>query len=281
MRIAIFGNKSSTEELILHLIAKERAPAAVITVRPGDVLARNISGYSSRLVEIAQQNGIKVLQVNDYSLKSSDFLDLVREEEFDLGIVTGWQRLIPKAVLQSFAIGVFGWHGSCFPFPNGRGRSPLNWSIRLGGNRIYHNFFRYDEGADTGRLYETFEFSIEPEDYIQDLQLKALAHIKSSSFKLIHELEENGSVDLAPQPAGVAVEFPKITPEDGRLQQDRHTVEQAINIIRASSRPFPGAFVYVDGVKIVIWRAEVLQDESSELPRIDFTDGVIVLTDYE
>ena len=73
--------------------------------------------------------------------KSNKDKNFFRTKAFDIGLCTSWQRIIPKDVLSCFRFGVFGWHGSGFEFPNGRGRSPINWSIRLGLNSIFHNCF--------------------------------------------------------------------------------------------------------------------------------------------
>ena len=281
MRIAIFGNKTSTEDLIVYLAEKNIPLTALITFQAGKSGEKAIAGYSSKLKYVANEKNIKLIEVNDYALKSKEVKNKIINEKFELGLVTGWQRLIPLDILKSFSIGVFGWHGSFVRFPNGRGRSPLNWSIRLGASKIYHNFFKYDEGADTGGLYETFEFAIDQSDYISDVQAKALSHMKVSAFKLIQNCLSDNPIRLLKQPSGVSIEFPKITPADGLLQPGCHTVDQALNIIRSSSRPFPGAFLEINGKKIVVWRASADKDSNIEAKRIEFVDGPLFLTDYE
>jgi len=282
MRVAVFGNKTSTKELIVYLAEKNMPIKALITFKAGKSEENAISGYSLSLRNIAQEKGIELIEVDDYSLKSEELQKKIIDQKFDLGLVTGWQRLIPLNILKSFSFGVFGWHGSFLKFPNGRGRSPLNWSLRLGEKVIYHNFFQYDEGADTGGLYETYKFAIEPSDYISDVQGKALSHMKTSALKLIQNYLCDKPMKLLQQPKGVAIEFPKINPTDGLLQPTCHTVDQALNIIRSSSRPFPGAFLGEKGCKkIIVWRASKDADSHSKTKRIDFIDGPLFLTDYE
>lgn len=281
MKIAIFGNKTSTEKLIHYLVENHIQIQALIVYQAKSEDVINISGFSSALNKTATKNKIPLIEVDEYALNSDESQEKIIGGNFDLGIVTGWQRLIPTSVLQSFSIGVFGWHGSFLQFPNGRGRSPLNWSIRLGQNEIYHNLFKYDGGADTGDVYETVRFSIEPCDYIADLQSKALAHIKSSSLRLIKDCISSRPLNLSKQANGVAINFPKITPYDGRLQPNRHSAREALNIIRSASHPFPGAFLESDGCKIIVWRASLDERPDINSKPIMFCDGVVYFTSYE
>lgn len=281
MKIAIFGNKTSTEELVHHLVRNHIEIDALIFFQAKSEEIKNISGFSSALKKTALSYRIPTIEVDDYALKRVELQKEIIGRNFDLGIVAGWQRLIPTVVLESFSIGVFGWHGSFLQFPNGRGRSPLNWSVRLGAHEIYHNLFKYASGADTGDVYETHRFDIEPCDYIADVQSKAIAHIKNSSIRLIKDCISSRQIKFYKQPGGVAVDLPKITPYDGRLEPDKHTARQALNIIRSASHPFPGAFLEHDGSKIVVWRASLDENSVAKSKPITFVDGVLYLTHYE
>ena len=81
-------------------------------------------------------------------------LSPMEENEFEIAVSMGWQRLIPKYVLDKFAYGVYGFHGNCGYLPFGRGRSPLNWSIIQGDTRFNLNLFRYCDD----QLYRTNVF---------------------------------------------------------------------------------------------------------------------------
>ena len=183
------------------------------------------------------------------------------KQAFDLGICTGWQRLIPKEILSTFKLGVFGWHGSGFNLPNGRGRSPLNWTIRLGLREVFHNCFKYAEDADTGHIYETLRFGINDDDYIADVLEKAKAHIKDSSLRLIRDAF-NGEIPLSRQGNYPAIAFPALNEASGKIDPSVFLAKDVINIIRSCSSPFPGSYFYVQdkNTKIRIWKAEINED---------------------
>lgn len=280
MKIAIFGNKTTTLSLINHILENQLMISAIVCLNHDLQNNATISGYSNNIKNVASNKNIKLVEVDDYSLKSDIDQKKVISLGCDIGLVTGWQRIIPGEILNSFKVGIFGWHGSFLKFPNGRGRSPLNWSIRLGADRIYHNLFMYDHNADTGPVFETKKFLINKEDYIEDIQMKALEHIKNSSIKLINAAVSNNLL-LQTQPKGVAISLPKISPHDGELQPEFQTADQALNLIRSTSKPFPGAFIKKNKHKIIVWRASTDRLKGNNILCINFIDKPIYSDFYE
>ena len=252
MKLVLFGNKTTTKSLLEHLITNNRKPHTLVTLNLDSSSCENISGVDKSLINFAHSHKIKVFKPNSYSLNQSDDIQFFLENNFDIGLCTGWQRLIPEAILESFKIGIFGWHGSGFEFPNGRGRSPINWSIRLGLEHIYHNCFKYNSGVDDGKLFDTRKIYIENNDYILDVIEKVISHIKDSSIKLIENCETEKLI-LKDQIPHAFITFPKLSEKDGMLYPEM-SLKNAINIIRSCSKPFPGAFVLNEkNIKIRLW----------------------------
>lgn len=253
LKICIFGNKTTTSSLVKHLVHAFDDEFTLVTLDPEQADTSQISGLDPALSKL-EHLGLKLKLIDNYSLNGKAIFDFFQAEGFDLGICTGWQRLIPSNILKTFRLGIFGWHGSGFEFPNGRGRSPLNWSIRLGLSRVFHNCFRYNSGIDDGDVFDTCIININDDDYISDVQKKALEHILISGCKLITSIKAQNLV-LYPQPSYPAVMFPKLNDSSGQLHLDLMSKTSVMNIIRASSHPFPGAFVIKDQLKIRIWKA--------------------------
>jgi len=126
MKICVFGNKGLTSSLLLHLAEHDYQVSALVSVGDGATDLRLISGYDSNLQNIAENLQIERFACRSYSLNKQSDIDYFHTRNFDLGICLGWQRLIPDEIRATFRHGVFGWHGSMFRFPNGRGRSPIN-----------------------------------------------------------------------------------------------------------------------------------------------------------
>ncbi len=190
MKICVFGSKNSTLKLLNHLTKNKINIDTLVVLDPRKLGSVHISGHDSKITSKAEDLGINCFLAQTYSLKSGADKNFFKTKSFDLGLCTSWQRIIPKDVLSCFRFGVFGWHGSGYEFPNGRGRSPINWSIRLGLDLIFHNCFRYSEGVDEGDIYETRKLTIKKNDYIDDVQEKAIEHICDSAIRLISDIRD-------------------------------------------------------------------------------------------
>ena len=166
----------------------------------------------------------------------------------------GWQRLIPKYILENFKHGVFGFHASPLGLPFGKGRSPANWSMILGFQQVYSHFFQYNEKADDGFIYSTKKLDILPWDNIFTLKQKILFHQMNSIEKLLNDYSNN-NIKLSNQDKTLPETFfPKREPSDGKIDLTKST-EKIFNLIRGCTKPFPGAFLYYDKNIIAIWDA--------------------------
>lgn len=250
VKICIFGTQKTTKDLIKYLIKNNHKIDYLITLRYNN--KNNISNIDNTLDNLCIKNNIKIYYVNDYSLRSSQDINFFLNNKFDLGISCSWQRIIDNEILDSFKYGVFGWHGSLYKFPNGRGRSPLNWSIRLGGKKVYHNLFRYNKYVDYGDIFETKIIKIQKYDNIKSLLKKVQAHMNKSSIRLLNSIYNNNLV-LKKQYMSSSVVFPKLSEKDGELFPEKMFFNEAKNIVRSCSKPFPGAYINYKNKNIKIW----------------------------
>lgn len=116
--------------------------------------------------------------------------------------------------------------------------------------------FFIDEGADSGDILGQEEYVIDDNDYAEDvcrkiedaayrLTKKVLAQIVAAKLNPIKQNEEEATYLL------------KRSPEDGLINWNE-PIELIHRLIRAVSKPFPGAFGMYDGKhKLIIWRAEI------------------------
>jgi methionyl-tRNA formyltransferase len=290
--ITLFGVKETSDILAEYLFQQGIQIDLIVSIDPTLTQHLDIADFMD-LKPTADSIGADYHCVSNYSLKHNT-IDFFKQHTFKLGIVYGWQRLIPECVIQQFQDGLFGFHASPEQLPKGRGRSPMNWGIIQGKKILYNHCFKYITEADAGDIYSITPFEITPHDTIRTLLYKSLLIAEQKSLQLIQDIKA-GPLCLTPQ-HGESYFFPKRTPEEGCLDFSTQSTQALVDLIRAVTHPFSGAFCYTThGMKITIWEAWNFDgqiDFSSyqpgevistlyNMPVIRTLDGSIIIKQYE
>ncbi len=251
-RVVVFGVKDTSENIV-NFIQEQICPVdLVITISPEVTKKNQVSGYKGLSI-LTEKYGISVHEADSYFLTDDKTQKFMSENEFDIGISMGWQRLIPKSVLDCFRYGIYGFHGNCGYLPFGRGRSPLNWSIILGDTRFNLNMFRYDEQADSPNVFATEMFSITPHDDIRTAQYKNMICSKNLIRRLLKAYEE-GHIEIRTDSKDFDSWYGKRTAADGKIDFHARTRE-IYNLVRGVAAPFPGAYAMNGDDKVTVWMA--------------------------
>jgi methionyl-tRNA formyltransferase len=86
-------------------------------------------------------------------------------------------------------------------------------------------------------------------------------------------------LQLKVQDEKMATEWPGRTPKDGEIDLNG-PINDAERLIRATTRPYPGAFIVIDEKKYVIWKARLVKEKSKHLC-LDFKDGFLECLEWE
>jgi len=254
MNIAVFGCKSTTKYLLENL--ENVKINHLITVSKEKSRKIDIADYFD-LERTAKNLDIDVYHCKKYSLKNEYDIEFINSLDIDIAFVIGWQRLIPGEILDSVRAGVFGMHGSSMNLPFGRGRSPMNWSIIEDRKYFYTNLFMYDSGIDSGDILDTVKFSISNKDTSETMHYKNTLSMKYLIEKNIKKLESAGDLSLKKQLPFNPTYYPKRMPMDSLIdwREDIHSIER---FVRAVTKPFNGAFTFIDDIKLTIYSAQIL-----------------------
>ncbi len=291
-KVVVFGVKDTSENIV-EFIHNQICPVnLVITINPEVTKKNQVAGYKGLNI-LTEKYGIPVFEADSYFLTDEKTQNFMGGNEFEIGISMGWQRLIPKSVLDCFEYGVYGFHGNSGYLPFGRGRSPLNWSIILGDTRFNLNLFKYDEKADSPNVFATEMFSITPHDDIRTAQYKNMICSKRLIRKLLKAYHEN-SITIRTESKDFDSWYNKRTASDGKIDFHARTRE-IYNLIRGVAAPFPGAFCMLNNKKVVIWEAHPFDEmiDFSEFapgevvdvfdgkPIVRTVDGSLLIDKYE
>ena len=291
-KVVVFGVKDTSENIVEFIQNTICLVDLVITISPEVTKKNQVSGYKGLSV-LTEKYGIPVHEADSYFLTDEKTQSFLSENEFDIGISMGWQRLIPKSVLDCFKFGIYGFHGNCGYLPFGRGRSPLNWSIILGDTRFNLNLFRYDEKADSPNVFATEMFSITPHDDIRTAQYKNMICSKNLIRKLL-EAYAKGNISIRTESKDFDSWYQKRGAADGKIDFHERT-RNIYNLIRGVAAPFPGAFAMLGDLKVTVWEAhpfdemidfstyapgEVI-DIFDDKPIVRTVDGSLLIDRYE
>lgn len=246
-RICVFAANDAGEYAFKHMLENSWVDL-VITIDEKKAEKLGISNYLDvrRFVESE-----RIYYAKKYNLRSEIDLDFFKRSRFDIGFVIGWNRLIPKEIIETFSIGIFGFHGTPFGLPKGRGRSPTIWTLVLGYDRFFLHMFKLTEGIDDGPIFDTQKIEVLEADDIRTL------HMKTSywSWKMIERTLPKilNGYEGTPQ-TGTPIYFRKRTEKDGQIRWYLPT-KMIYNLVRAITKPYPGAYTFYKNQKIRIWKA--------------------------
>ena len=261
-----------------------------VSITEEEAQKNSVSGYKS-FVDLAGRYNIPIYFAKTYSLKSSEDLEFFNKHNFDVLIQGGWQRLFPDNILSSLKLGAIGVHGSSEFLPKGRGRSPINWSLIEGKTRFILHYFLMKPGVDDGDVIFFEMFDINVWDTCKTVYYKV--SILTARFYL-EKLTSliNGDLRIHPQ-LGEPSYYLKRTESDGLIDWSQET-NSIYNLIRGITRPYPGAFSFIEGNKINIWSAQPF-DTRIDIPNyingqicflfdkdivVKVNGGLILITDY-
>ena len=246
------GCTETGHDIARYLLEHGVPIAQFVTISAARAARVNASGYRP-FDDLARRFGVPLRTANRYSLRDAEDIAFFRDQQFDLLIQGGWQRLFPAEVLASLRVGGVGVHGSAEFLPQGRGRSPVNWSLIEGKERFILHFFLMTPGIDDGDVFHYEMFDVNSWDTCRTLYMKIAVVTKRVLAGWIPRLLAG---DYAPAPQeGEPSFYPARTPADGRIDWSR-TMTEIYNFIRAQTRPYPGAFTSAGGERVNIWRAQ-------------------------
>ena len=178
--------------------------------------------------------------------------DQSKDLNADVVVSINFVNLIPQYFIDKFRFGVINAHAG--DLPRYRGNACPNWAILNGENEVALTIHQMDASLDSGPVITKEFLKIDDDTYIGDVYSWLQAIIPHSILKSV-ELLNDGFVP-AEQVGGVLRTFPR-KPDDGRLML-HDSIEQNLRVVRASSRPFSGAYLFLNetDVRVRIFRAE-------------------------
>lgn len=266
MNIVFMGGHELGKVTLEHLIQQGRKIVGV-------VVSKNSDNWYKGVDEIAKKYELKLFE--ESNINNAYFLEQLKELEPDLIVVVNFEKILKKDIISLPTYGCINTHASLLP--KYRGRAPLNWAIINGEKETGVTVHKIDKGIDTGDIIEQERINIKKDDYIEDVLVKvknlypyivdrAISKIQDEFFKPIKQNIYDGFY------------LGKRTADDGKINWKDYTGEQIYNLIRAVSKPYPGAFTLNKGSKLIIWKAELIDQNKDQ---VELSNGTILISNNE
>ena len=285
MKSVLIGSVGSSKEILEAMIDVGFPIDCVFSL--DESVSVNVSGYVP-IHKIAEEYGIrykKFIRINDPSN-----VEIIQQIAPDFIFVIGLSQLVKKEIIDSAKKGVIGFHPTALP--KMRGRAANVWQVLLGIHNAKVSLFFIDEGMDSGDILGQEPYRIEDTDYAEDVCKKIDEAVARLSRRVLRQIMD-GSIQSIKQIEAEATYLLKRSPEDGLIDWDQ-PIGNIHTLIRAVSRPFPGAFGMYDGKhQIIIWRAEMMENRkyigiNGQIAKISdgymdviCRDGMLRITEFE
>jgi methionyl-tRNA formyltransferase len=256
-RVVFVGAVHEAEPALRELLDAGVEVAGVFTFGPR--LAARTSGFVD-LEPVAASHGVPVWRIEN--LNDPDEVERVRALRPDLIVEVGWTRLLSDELLEIPPRGCVGFHASMLP--RDRGRAPVNWAIIRGNTDTGNTMMFLGSGTDTGDIIDQQPVTIEPDDTCGTVYAKVGATGAAMLRRHLPALLA-GAAPRRPQGPSPTPNLPKRTPEMGITDWSRPP-RAVHDWIRGLTHPYPGAFTYLAGRKLLLWRSEPPGDEPDAEP---------------
>jgi methionyl-tRNA formyltransferase len=229
-----------------------------------DIKAKKKSGRIY-LDEFSKKHHVPLVKINH--INDPEVIELIEQYDLDWLFIIGWSQIASPTIISAPKKGCIGMHPTLLPV--GRGRAAIPWAIIKGLDKTGVSMFILDEGVDTGPILGQYEIEIGPTETSTMLYGKVEKAHETLMAEVFPKLRDNTYTSVI-QDESLATEWEGRKPEDGELslEMDIHDVDR---LVRASTHPYPGAFLKIDGKKRIIWQGKIVESQNPNT--INFSNG--------
>ena len=223
----------------------------------------------------------------------ADILAALAARSCDLALTMNFPAVLKESFTVRFPLGVVNCHGSLLP--RYRGNACPNWAILAGDGETGITLHQVRPGElDNGSILMQRRFLLNDQLDIGDVYRWYEEAIPAAFAELVEALAAGAIAPIPQNEATATFSYPRRA-DDARLDLSRPAAD-CLRLIRASSRPFSGAFCTFEGkTRVTVWKAslaprpgrifaaagQVLGVDDDSRPTIWTGDGAIRFDDYE
>ena len=243
----------------LEAIIKAGHEVVLVVTQPDKPKGRSGALQFTPVKECAVAHNIEVFQPAKIRLEEN--VEYLRKYDADIMVVAAFGQILPKSILEMTKFGCINVHASLLP--KYRGAAPIQWAVINGDQVTGVTIQQMDIGVDTGDIILAKELSIDKDETGGGLFDK-LAVIGAEACVEALARIETGTATRTPQNHEEATHVSMISKEFGDIDWKRSAVE--IERLIRGLNPWPSAYTTLEGKTFKIWKANVVNENSSYRP---------------
>ncbi len=246
LRIVWIGFHEEGQAALAAILESGYPVEAVITLAE-EALAKRSGGF--RYEDLCRRHKVPLHQVRHINDPAS--LQLLRSLTPDLAFVIGWSQIVSPEAMATAKLGMIGAHASFLP--HNRGSAPVNWAILRGEDEGGNTLIWLSESVDAGEIIDQTRFPITVYDTCATVYEKVAESNRDMILRLLPKLLA-GERPGRPQVYSDEPILPRRRPQDGQIDWSK-SGREVYDFIRGLTRPYPGAFSWLEGQRYLIWNA--------------------------
>ncbi|HWV95238.1 MAG TPA: methionyl-tRNA formyltransferase, partial [Vicinamibacterales bacterium] len=258
MRVVFFGTPQFAVPSLEQLIQSAHDVVGVVT-QPDRPRGRGQKVTDAPVKVTAVQHGLPVFQ--PARLRDPEVKEILTRWAPELGVVAAYGKILPESVLNLPRFGMINVHASLLP--RYRGAAPVQRAVIDGMPESGVTIMRMVLDLDAGGMFAKVTRPI-GSDETSDIVERDLAHLGASLLlDVIDDLAAGRAVE-EPQNDSLSTYASKITKEEGLIDWTLAATD-IHNRVRGLY-PWPHAFSYLNGERLIVMRSHVAPEPTSADP---------------
>jgi methionyl-tRNA formyltransferase len=171
-----------------------------------------------------------------------------------LFIIAGYSTIFKEELIKLPSKGTINLHAG--RLPEYRGGSPLNWQLINGDKRATISIVRVDKEIDAGNVLGEKDIIIKKSTDIKDLHNQANKLFPQLVKNIIDKIENlKGRI----QNKKKSIYWHQRNDNDGHIDFKKINAYQASRLVRALTKPYPGAWANLERKRVRIFKIEIPQ----------------------
>ena len=200
----------------------------------------------------------------------------IRALDADVMVVVAYGQILPASLIDAPRLGTLNVHGSLLP--RHRGPAPVEWAILRGDSETGVTIMQMDSGVDTGPILAQARTPIAPHEQAGLLSGR-LAELGARLLVETLDALKGGRATAMPQPVEGAIQAPRLSSEDGKLNPATMSAEEIDRRVRALAERL-GCWITLNGTELKVLGGHVDRDLGEGIP-VETKDGVYVVDEVQ